>query len=93
MHTGLAFEHIQSSSGDAFVAQSGGQRGVIHNAAARDIHQRGGGLHQRQFCGANRVVRRGGIRQHQHEVIGGAQQLFLAHIAGLAFGFQRSIKA
>jgi hypothetical protein len=45
-------------------------------------------LHQRQFGGADRVVRGGGVRHHQHQVVGGAQQLLLVHVARFALGFQ-----
>jgi len=93
MHLGLAFKHIESSGGDALVAQSCGQRNVIHNPAARDVHQRCGGLHHRQFGSANRVMRLGRIWQHQHEVIGGAQQFLLGHVTGFTFCFHRSVKA
>ena len=69
MHFGLAFKHIQARCRNAFFAQGNRQRSVVHNAAARDVDQRGGGLHQRQFFGTDGVVRFGRIRYHQHDVV------------------------
>ena len=43
-------------------------------AAARDVGQRRGRLHQRQLGRADRVVRRGRVRHDEHQVIGLAQQ-------------------
>ena len=93
MYQGLAFKHVQAGGGNGLVFQGHGQRRVIHNAAARNVDQRGGGLHQRQFGCTDGVVGRRRIRQHQHQVVSGFQQLVLADIARFALGFQRGIKA
>jgi hypothetical protein len=57
MHLGLAFEHIQTGCRDTPLAQRLGQRGVVHDTAARNVDQRGRGLHLRQLRRADGVVR------------------------------------
>src|SRR6185369_1321698 len=37
---------------------------------------------------ADDVMRRRGVRQHEHQVVGGLEQLLLADIAGLALRFE-----
>jgi glyoxylate/hydroxypyruvate/2-ketogluconate reductase len=56
-------------SRNAAFAQGHGQRRVVHNATTRNVDQRGRGLHQCQFSRANGVVRRCGIRHHQHYMV------------------------
>ena len=57
VHLRLALEHVEPGRGDAPLAQRRGQRRVVDDAAARDVGQRGGRLHLRQFGRADGVVR------------------------------------
>ena len=89
----LAFKNIQTSGGNALKAQGFGQRRVVHNAAARQVDQGGGGLHQRQLGSSYGVVGGGRIRQHQHHVVRAFQQLFLTHVTGVEACFGGRIQA
>ena len=84
MKFGFALKHIQASRSNGFLAQGLCQRGVVHNAAACNVDQRGRGLHEREFGRPNGVVRLGRIRQHQHQVICRFEPFLLADVAGLA---------
>ena len=77
VNAGLAFKHIQAGCGNALLTQRHGQRRVVHNAAARNVDERGRGLHQRQLGCTNGVVRCRAVGHHQHDVVCRAQQLFL----------------
>ena len=82
----FTLKHVQPGCGNLACAQSMCQRHVVHDAAARNVHQRGRRLHQRQFRGADGVMRCSRVRHDQHHMVGAAQQFVLADIARLAFG-------
>mmetsp|Transcript_10626 Transcript_10626/g.43521 ORF Transcript_10626/g.43521 Transcript_10626/m.43521 type:complete len:307 (+) Transcript_10626:465-1385(+) len=86
VHARLALEDVQARRGQAALTQGGGQRVLVDDAATRDVHQRGRGLHQGELGRADAVMRRSGIRQHEDEVVGFAQQLVLAEVAGAQLG-------
>ena len=93
MNRRLALKHIQPGSSNLFACQGCGQGCVVHNAATRDVHQCGRGLHLCQFCRTNGVVRCSRVRQYQHQVVSGFQKLVFADVTGLARGLQRRIEA
>ena len=53
----LALKNIQPGCSDLLVFQSDSQSRIVHNAAAGQVDQIGGWLHQRQLCSAYGVVR------------------------------------
>ena len=69
------------------------QGAVIDDAAARQVDQRGRGLHSGQFCRANGVVRGGAVGQYQHHMVRGLQEFLLARITCFAGRFSSGIQA
>lgn len=69
-HARLAFVDIQAGTGQTPVGQRIGQRQLIDDPAARDVHQRGGGAHLAQRRPIDDVVRVPGVRHHQYQMIG-----------------------
>ena len=59
----LALEHIHPGPGQTAGTQGRDQRGIVDNAAARDVAQMRRRLHQRQFGGADSMMVRGGVGQ------------------------------
>ena len=92
MNARLTLEHVESRSGEGAGLQRRRQRRVVDDAAARDVGQRRGRLHQAQLGGTDRVVRGSRVGQHQHQVIGLAQQRRLVDVAGAQSGFGRGVE-
>ena len=90
---GLALEHVQPGGGNAACLEGLGQRRIVHDAAACDVDEGGGGLHQRQLGPADGVVVLRGVGQHQHQVVGLLQQFGLADQGGPAGGLGGGIEA
>ena len=95
MNARLAFEHVEAGGSDGARLQGCRQRRVVDDAAACDVGEGGGRLHQLKLLGADRVMRRCGVGQHQHQVIGLAQQRGLVDIArtDLRFCFSIQLRA
>ena len=74
MDRGLAFEDVEAGGGDPPFAQRRRQGDVVDDAAASDVDQRRGRLHQRQLGGADEVMRLGAVRHDDDQVVGLAQQ-------------------
>ena len=86
MQFGLTFKDIQPGGSYLSRRQRFGQRCIVNDAAARDVHQRSGRLHHGEFRRAYGVVRFFAVGQHQHHVICLLQQLLFADVSSFASG-------
>src|SRR5690606_17656477 len=68
-HLGLALVDVQAGGGKTTAGQGIGERQLVDQAAAGDVHQAGGRLHPRQRGGVDDVVVVLRIRQHQDQVV------------------------
>ena len=80
----LAFEHVEARRRRCALSRSASTSAASSTMPPRAMFvERRRRLHQREFGRADRVMVLLRVRQHQHDMIGRAQQLLLRHVLGV----------